>query len=317
MRCNKFSFVQMTTTTTTTNMRRRKTLEKKNTENIFTLQWRKKRKRKKRWNIVVVVYCKIALAKGISAFCSIIKSKAKKHHMTEFSFFLSFPFFFFFGAGTICIFFPCAVCCCRNVLQENSCEKNRKENKRNEIESTRQILEQRQTTFRLSQKNEYWRPKEGKKGKNVERYIIWREAKTCDTQTLRRHRHEWYEVICERSRKKKLLWRANTFLAMSCRKMTLVNLFFCFSFLFSRHHCQKKFLRIFFSRSLLVKHVAFSTEICYQTKFQLGLDSKLHPTRILIVILSQKYLGLIKNSWEWLLRKVGWRKSPFKTHVNI
>lgn len=74
-----------------------KTLEKY-WKYFFTLQWRKKAEKKERWNIVVVVvYCKIALAKGISAFCSIIKSKAKKHHMTEFSsFFVPEQFAYFF-----------------------------------------------------------------------------------------------------------------------------------------------------------------------------------------------------------------------------
>lgn len=198
-------------------------LSKKYWKHFFTLHWRKKWKRKERRNIVVVVLQNCLGKRNFSIWFHY----QKKHHMTEFSI-----LFFFLRAGTICILFFCSLlCCCRNVLQEffffrfSFRGRKRKENKRNEIESTRQILEQRQTTFRLSQKNVYWRP-----GK--------REKKSKDTSFEGKEKHVTHRLrediamngtksFAKETRKKgERLWRANTFLAMSCRKMTLVNLFF-------------------------------------------------------------------------------------------
>lgn len=99
-----------------------------NIQNVFTWWWRRKEKVRFAKDGTVSLCCEIALAKGISAFRSIIKSR--KRSTTWQNFFLFYPL------GTICILFlPVYVVvvfwflCCRNVLHENVClrEKERKE----------------------------------------------------------------------------------------------------------------------------------------------------------------------------------------------
>lgn len=149
---------------------------------------------------------------------SILFHYQKKHHMTEFS---------IFSAGTICILFFPFLCCCRNVLQEIfsffGAKKKGKQEKWDWIDQTNiraapndfQTLAEECTYIEDPRKRE----------------------KSQKTHHLRKEKHVthrlWEDIamngiksFAKDPKKRERLWRANTFLVMSCRKMTLVNLLF-------------------------------------------------------------------------------------------
>lgn len=138
-----------------------------------------------------------------------------------------------------------------------------------------------------------------RKGKSVSKprrrteksHVIWRDGKTCDTQTLDIAIHLWISGITMYLR----LWRAKCFASVhvmskddSCK--------FVFCLLPSRfdYISSWDFSGVFIARWLLLK---LGNMWLLLRKFVIKLFS-LHSARILIVISSQKHLGLIKHSWE-------------------
>jgi hypothetical protein len=192
-------------------------------------------------------------------FCSIIRKKIEKHHMTAF---LSSSFFFCsLCFGTICILFFSSLpfLCCARMCR---CKRKREEKKhflkgkKLRLNRGDQTKKQRQMTFRLFSQiddNETDEKKRVKRHKDTSKLKLKGKGKkkTCDTQTLRHFFCQAWQAGSLNGIRESFAIPRNLkgkYFFCPCRKMILVNFTF-FSLLL---HCFKVLLHI--SSLLLAKH---------------------------------------------------------------